>query len=443
VSIGITTLLSITVFLMLVAESMPPTSEQLPLLGIYYGVTITIVSFSTAMAVITLNVNNKGYNGKRVPKLVRIIYFEYLVKIFRTELTSKNKKLNLLDNLKSKNRRKYSEANELMPLTNLIHEKKNMLIDSYRLASGDDRLADLNTSPRIKFNRRRNRFNSLANQFEMNKATVELENLVYSSYPSRRQQHQRLRLSQEIDDTDGLILEAQEPTTTTLGNLEKRASKSSPVNTISTANHIRNNENIIANKLILKPMDLVNSGPSKRSSQCSYDSSYQVNKSNAILNHNEVIRKHLTASSSASNAAPKQMRQRRDGGGAGGGTQPVMRASSLLNHNHHDRISSPIGDSGVVDNNSSPSTTTANMRFLFELERMLEKQFSPLVRRLVDTLNKNENRAIEKEMLEHIQHEWADVASISDHFLCYFFPIMTIFTCVYIFFTSPHVLEKW
>ena len=59
VSIGITTLLSITVFLMLVAESMPPTSEQLPLLGIYYAVTIGIVSFSTALAVITLNVANK------------------------------------------------------------------------------------------------------------------------------------------------------------------------------------------------------------------------------------------------------------------------------------------------------------------------------------------------------------------------------------------------
>ena len=63
VSIGITTLLSITVFLMLVAESMPPTSEQLPLLGIYYAVTIGIVSISTSFAVITLNINNKGNKG--------------------------------------------------------------------------------------------------------------------------------------------------------------------------------------------------------------------------------------------------------------------------------------------------------------------------------------------------------------------------------------------
>lgn len=35
VTLGITTLLSMTVFLMLVAESMPPTSEEIPLIGKY------------------------------------------------------------------------------------------------------------------------------------------------------------------------------------------------------------------------------------------------------------------------------------------------------------------------------------------------------------------------------------------------------------------------
>jgi nicotinic acetylcholine receptor len=47
VSLGITSLLSTTVFLMLVAEGMPPTSDALPLLGIYYGSTIFIVSLAT------------------------------------------------------------------------------------------------------------------------------------------------------------------------------------------------------------------------------------------------------------------------------------------------------------------------------------------------------------------------------------------------------------
>jgi hypothetical protein len=88
ISIGVTTLLSITVFLMMVAESMPPTSEQLPLLSIYYAVTIGIVSCSTSMAVITLNINNKGSTGARVPKIIKIIFFNYLAKILRTRLSS-------------------------------------------------------------------------------------------------------------------------------------------------------------------------------------------------------------------------------------------------------------------------------------------------------------------------------------------------------------------
>jgi hypothetical protein len=91
VSIGITTLLSLTVFLMLVAESMPPTSEQLPLLGIYYAVTITIVSFSTAMAVLTLNINNKGSKGRKVPRIVKIILLHHVAKILGTELSSVKK----------------------------------------------------------------------------------------------------------------------------------------------------------------------------------------------------------------------------------------------------------------------------------------------------------------------------------------------------------------
>uniref|UniRef100_A0A914DPB9 Uncharacterized protein n=1 Tax=Acrobeloides nanus TaxID=290746 RepID=A0A914DPB9_9BILA len=55
VTLGITSLLSTTVFLMLVAEGMPPTSEALPLIGIYYGVTIFIVSLATAMTVLTVS----------------------------------------------------------------------------------------------------------------------------------------------------------------------------------------------------------------------------------------------------------------------------------------------------------------------------------------------------------------------------------------------------
>lgn len=47
VTLGITTLLSMTVFLMLVAESMPPTSDSLPLIGIQYSSRLSTVFYST------------------------------------------------------------------------------------------------------------------------------------------------------------------------------------------------------------------------------------------------------------------------------------------------------------------------------------------------------------------------------------------------------------
>ncbi|TKR57608.1 hypothetical protein L596_030288 [Steinernema carpocapsae] len=80
VTLGITSLLSTTVFLMLVAEGMPPTSEALPLIGIYYGVTIFIVSLATAMTVFTLNVHHNGVHGRPVPELVQKIAFQVVAR---------------------------------------------------------------------------------------------------------------------------------------------------------------------------------------------------------------------------------------------------------------------------------------------------------------------------------------------------------------------------
>ena len=97
VSIGITTLLSITVFLMMVAESMPPTSEQLPLLSIYYAVTIWIVLASTAFSVYTLHINSKGDSYIKVPKIVKKFFIDILGKILRTKL-SESQKLKSLEN---------------------------------------------------------------------------------------------------------------------------------------------------------------------------------------------------------------------------------------------------------------------------------------------------------------------------------------------------------
>ena len=67
---------------------MPPTSEQLPLLGIYYAATTCIVSLSTAMTVLTIHINNKGRRGKDVPQIVKKIFFHYIARFMRIKLES-------------------------------------------------------------------------------------------------------------------------------------------------------------------------------------------------------------------------------------------------------------------------------------------------------------------------------------------------------------------
>ncbi|KAK5976355.1 Neurotransmitter-gated ion-channel transmembrane region [Trichostrongylus colubriformis] len=86
VTLGITSLLSTTVFLMLVAEGMPPTSEALPLIGLYYGVTIFLVALATAMTVLTLNVHHQGVHGGEVPRILQRIVFKYLARVLFVQI---------------------------------------------------------------------------------------------------------------------------------------------------------------------------------------------------------------------------------------------------------------------------------------------------------------------------------------------------------------------
>ncbi|UJR21933.1 hypothetical protein I4U23_025002 [Adineta vaga] len=82
VSIGVTTLLSMTVFLMLVADSMPPNSDSLPLIGIYYFSAIIIVSIATAMSVASLNLYHHGKHYLQpVPNWISRLFFFIIPKL--------------------------------------------------------------------------------------------------------------------------------------------------------------------------------------------------------------------------------------------------------------------------------------------------------------------------------------------------------------------------
>ncbi|XP_043192552.1 neuronal acetylcholine receptor subunit alpha-10-like [Amphibalanus amphitrite] len=80
VTLGISAVLSMTVFLMTIRESLPPT-EKTPLISLYYGVTICLVSFASGLSVLTLNIFHRGSRGIEVPRLVRTIVLGFLSRI--------------------------------------------------------------------------------------------------------------------------------------------------------------------------------------------------------------------------------------------------------------------------------------------------------------------------------------------------------------------------
>uniref|UniRef100_A0A8C2Q1J8 Cholinergic receptor nicotinic alpha 9 subunit n=1 Tax=Cyprinus carpio TaxID=7962 RepID=A0A8C2Q1J8_CYPCA len=81
VSLGVTVLLALTVFQMMVAESMPP-SENVPLIGKYYIATMTMVTASTALTIFIMNIHFCGAEAKPVPYWAKVLIIDYMSKIF-------------------------------------------------------------------------------------------------------------------------------------------------------------------------------------------------------------------------------------------------------------------------------------------------------------------------------------------------------------------------
>ncbi|XP_002740574.1 neuronal acetylcholine receptor subunit alpha-10-like [Saccoglossus kowalevskii] len=86
ITLGITVLLSLTVFLLLLADVMPPSSE-VPLIGQYYAMTMVMVTMSLGMSVAVLHVHYKGtQQGSPVPQWTRKYILKYLASALRMEL---------------------------------------------------------------------------------------------------------------------------------------------------------------------------------------------------------------------------------------------------------------------------------------------------------------------------------------------------------------------
>ncbi|XP_071373407.1 neuronal acetylcholine receptor subunit alpha-9-II [Centroberyx affinis] len=81
VSLGVTVLLALTVFQLMVAESMPP-SESVPLIGKYYIATMTMITASTALTIFIMNIHFCGAEAKPVPHWAKVLIIDYMSKIF-------------------------------------------------------------------------------------------------------------------------------------------------------------------------------------------------------------------------------------------------------------------------------------------------------------------------------------------------------------------------
>ncbi|KAI4833263.1 hypothetical protein KUCAC02_016173, partial [Chaenocephalus aceratus] len=71
ISLGITVLLSLTVFMLLVAEIMPATSDSVPLIAQYFASTMMIVGLSVVMTVLVLQFHHHDPHGGKMPKLIQ------------------------------------------------------------------------------------------------------------------------------------------------------------------------------------------------------------------------------------------------------------------------------------------------------------------------------------------------------------------------------------
>ncbi|XP_067456230.1 neuronal acetylcholine receptor subunit alpha-7-like [Thunnus thynnus] len=78
ISLGITVLLSLTVFMLMVAEIMPATSDSVPLIGQYFASTMVIVGMSVVATVIVLQFHHHKPDSGHMPRWVHLVLLQWV-----------------------------------------------------------------------------------------------------------------------------------------------------------------------------------------------------------------------------------------------------------------------------------------------------------------------------------------------------------------------------
>ncbi|XP_043915084.1 neuronal acetylcholine receptor subunit alpha-7-like [Protopterus annectens] len=92
ISLGITVLLSLTVFMLLVAEIMPATSDSVPLIAQYFAITMVIVGLSVVVTVLVLQFHHHDPLGGKMPRWVRVILLNWCAWFLRMKKPGENRR---------------------------------------------------------------------------------------------------------------------------------------------------------------------------------------------------------------------------------------------------------------------------------------------------------------------------------------------------------------
>nr|XP_044252094.1 acetylcholine receptor subunit alpha-type acr-16 isoform X1 [Drosophila takahashii] len=83
--LGVTILLSLTVFLNMVAETMPATSDAVPLLGTYFNCIMFMVASSVVSTILILNYHHRNPDTHEMSEWIRVIFLYWLPCILRMQ----------------------------------------------------------------------------------------------------------------------------------------------------------------------------------------------------------------------------------------------------------------------------------------------------------------------------------------------------------------------
>ncbi|XP_076879549.1 neuronal acetylcholine receptor subunit alpha-7a [Brachyhypopomus gauderio] len=91
ISLGITVLLSLTVFMLLVAEIMPATSDSVPLIAQYFATTMVIVGLSVIATVWVLQYHYHDADGGKMPSWTRVVLLNWCAWFLRMKRPGENR----------------------------------------------------------------------------------------------------------------------------------------------------------------------------------------------------------------------------------------------------------------------------------------------------------------------------------------------------------------